>query len=310
MLRIALTADPELPVPPKLYGGIERIVDFLARGLAARGHDVTVFAHPESSTSGRLVPWPGKASRNPMDTARNTAALARHVLAERFDVVHSFSRMAYLAPLLPLPIPKLMTYQRAINRNSVRMGALLSRGSLWYSVVSERMMDGVGRGKRWRVISNGVSLDTYQFKADPGADAPFVFLGRVAAIKGPHLAIEAARRAGVPLVIAGNVPPEHQRWFDQHIAPHICGERVRYVGPLDDAGKNELLGRARALLMPILWDEPFGIVMIEAMACGTPVIGLARGSVPEVIEDGVTGFVVDDLAEMAAAIEKIETISR
>ena len=122
LLRIALTADPELPVPPLHYGGIERIVDMLVRGLAARGHDVTVFAHPDSATAGHLVPWPGRSSVSKSDTARNAATLARAVFAGQFDLVHSFSRIAYLAPILPLPIPKLMTYQREITRRSVRLG--------------------------------------------------------------------------------------------------------------------------------------------------------------------------------------------
>ena len=121
-LRIALTADPELPVPPIHYGGIERIVDMLAQGFVGAGHDVTFFAHPDSTTAGRLIPWPGRDSRSKIDTARNAATLARHVIAGRFDIVHSFSRVAYLAPLLPLPIPKLMTYQRDISRRSVRLG--------------------------------------------------------------------------------------------------------------------------------------------------------------------------------------------
>src|SRR5215467_6112612 len=113
-LRIALTADPELPVPPVHYGGIERIVDMLARGLDARGHEVIVLAHPDSATAGRLIPWPGGASRSAIDSSRNAAILTRHVLAKRFDLVHSFSRVGYLTPILPLPIPKLMTYQRQI----------------------------------------------------------------------------------------------------------------------------------------------------------------------------------------------------
>src|SRR5579863_8251579 len=120
-LRIALTADPELPVPPTHYGGIERIVDMLARALVARGHEVAVFAHPNSATAGRLIPWQGLKSRSKFDAVRNAATLTRHVCAGHFDLVHSFSRVAYLTPLLPLPIPKLMTYQREIARRSVRL---------------------------------------------------------------------------------------------------------------------------------------------------------------------------------------------
>lgn len=310
MLRIALTADPELPVPPRHYGGIERVVDMLATGLVQRGHEVTVFAHPASTTAGRLVPWPGGRSRSPLDTARNAATLAGLVFRGRFDLVHSFSRVAYLAPCLPLPIPKLMTYQRAIARRSIAWGHRLSRGTLWFSAISNRMMRGVADIGTWRLVPNGVTLAAYDFRADPGRDAPLVFLGRIEAIKGTDLAIEVARRAGLPLVIAGNVPVEHQGYFSDRIEPHLDGARVTYIGPVDDRAKNALLGRARALLMPVRWEEPFGIVMAEAMACGTPVIGFARGAVPEVVEDGVTGFIGDDIASLVSAVGQLATIDR
>ncbi len=309
-LRIALTADPELPVPPLHYGGIERIVDMLARGLVARGHQVTLFAHSDSATAGSLVPWPGRSSRSPSDTARNAATLARHVYAEHFDLVHSFSRMAYLTPLLPFPIFKLMTYQRQISQRSVRLGQSLSRGTLWYSAISRWMMRDVEEIGTWRLVFNGVPLSSYDYRPDPGPDAPLVFLGRVEEAKGPHLAIEIARRAKFQLVIAGNVPPKHRKWFQVNIAPYVDGRRVIFRGPVNDPQKNELLGCARALLMPILWDEPFGIVMAEAMACGTPVLGLSRGAVPEVVEHGVTGFVSDDLYGLVAAANRVQEIDR
>lgn len=309
-LRIALTADPELPVPPIHYGGIERIVDMLARGLASRGHEVTVFAHADSVTAGRLFAWPGRESRSMLNSFCNAATLACHVLAEPFDLVHSFSRAGYLAPILPLPIPKLMTYQRQINPRSVRLGQALSRGTLWFSAISRWMMRGVEAFGTWRLVFNGVPLETFEFRPAVRQNAPFVFLGRVEQIKGPHLAIEIARRANLPLVIAGNIPSEHHEWFQVNIAPHLDGQHVVFKGTVNDIEKNELLGCARALLMPVLWDEPFGIVMAEAMACGTPVLGLSRGAVPEVVEHGVTGFVADDVDGLVAAAGRLNEINR
>lgn len=309
-LRIALTADPELPVPPVHYGGIERIVDMLARSLTARGHEVTLFAHPGSRTEGRLIPWPGGSSRSRIDTLRNAAALTRSVISDRFDLIHSFSRVAYLTPVLPLPIPKLMTYQRSINRRSIEFGHRLSRGSLHFSAISRWMMTDVQDVGVWHLVFNGVPLSAYDYRSELGPDAPLVFLGRVEEIKGPHFAISVALAANLPLVIAGNVPDEHRAWFDANIAPHIDGRQIVYSGPVDDAQKNKLLGRARALLMPIVWEEPFGIVMVEAMACGTPVIGFSRGAVAEVVEHGLTGFVVADVEEMVAAVDKIDAIHR
>lgn len=310
LLRIALTVDPELPVPPAHYGGIERIVDMLARGLVGRGHEVTIFANSESTTAGRLVPWRGRSSRSGLDIARNAVTLSCHVAGGRFDIVHSFSRVAYLAPLLPLPIPKLMTYQRDISCRSVRIGHMLSRGTLWFSAISRQLMERAADVGTWRLVFNGVPLATYDLHPDPGPDAPLVFLGRVEEIKGPHIAIEVSRRSGFPLVIAGNVPVEHRAFFEAKIKPHLDGAQVTYVGPVDDRAKNLLLGRARALLMPVLWEEPFGIVMVEAMACGTPVIGLARGAVPEVVEDGVTGYVADDIDGLVAAVGQTAAITR
>jgi glycosyltransferase involved in cell wall biosynthesis len=309
-MKIALTADPELPVPPKLYGGIERIVDMLAIGLVARGHDVTVFAHPDSTTAGRLVPWPGGTSQSRIDTLRNAVALWRGVAGGGYDIVHSFSRIAYLTAILPLGLPKLMTYQRVISPRTVRLGHMLSRGSLHFSAISDWMMQEVGGIGDWTMIPNGVPLASYRFEAHVAPDAPLVFLGRIEEIKGPHLAIELARRTGRRLVIAGNIPPDKQDWVDAHVLPHVDGQQITYVGPVDDVQKNALLGQAAAFLMPILWDEPFGIVMAEALACGTPVIGLRRGAVPEVVIDGVSGFVGDTLDDLEQAIYRIGEIDR
>ena len=309
-MKIALTADPEIPVPPVHYGGIERVVDMLARNLALRGHDVTLFAHPSSRCPVRTMGWPGANSVSRADTIRNALALSRQVARRGFDLVHSFSRLAYLAPILPRAIPKLMSYQREISPATTRLAHRLSRGTLRFSAISQKMMRNVESLGEWRMIPNGVPIDAYAFRATAAPDAPLVFLGRVEEIKGPHLAIEAAARAGRQLIIAGNVPDAHRGWFDAHVAPRLDGLKVRYVGPVDDSQKSQLLGKACALLMPVVWDEPFGIVMAEAMACGTPVIGFRRGAVPEVVENEVTGFVVDSLDEMTDAIARVGALDR
>lgn len=308
-LRIALTADPELPVPPVHYGGIERIVDLLAVELAGRGHAVTLFAHPDSTSPVRRLAWPGRGSRTALDTLRNAAFLARQVVAGRLDLVHSFSRLAYLAPILPLPVPKLMSYQREISPRTTAGAHRLSRGTLAFTAASRQMI-GPDLAGRWQVVPNAVTLATFPFRPEVGPDAPLMFLGRLESVKGPDIAIEVALRAGRRLILAGNVPDAHRGWFEARVAPHLDGDRIRHVGPVDDAGKAELLGRSLALLMPIRWDEPFGIVMIEAMACGTPVIGLRRGAVPEVVQDGETGFLADDPDGLVAAVGRAAAIGR
>lgn len=160
------------------------------------------------------------------------------------------------------------------------------------------------------MVPNGVPLDVYDFAPTVAPDAPLVFLGRIEEIKGPHLAIEIARRTGRRLVIAGNIPEEKRAWVEEHVLPHVDGTNITYIGPVNDQQKNALLGTAAAFLMPILWDEPFGIVMAEALACGTPVLGLRRGAVPEVVVDGVCGFVADTVDELVAAVPRIAAIDR
>jgi len=203
-----------------------------------------------------------------------------------------------------------MSYQRQVSPRTTRLALALSRNTLEFTAISGAMMRGVKDIGRWNLIPNGVPLEPYQFRATVGSDAPLVFLGRVEEIKGPHLAIEVAKRCGLPLIIAGNIPRDKQDWFDAHIGPAVDGRQIRYIGPVDDAQKSEILGSARAFLMPILWDEPFGIVMTEALACGTPVLGLSRGSVPEIVEDGVSGFVCRDVEGLIKAVGRIGEIDR
>jgi glycosyltransferase involved in cell wall biosynthesis len=215
-----------------------------------------------------------------------------------------------MAPFLPAPVPKLMTYQREISPRTTALAQRLARGTLRFSAIGRHMIEHVRHIGEWSYVPNGVPLSAYAFRARVDDDAPLAFLGRIEEIKGPHIAIEAARRAGRKIVLAGNVPAEHYAWFESHVKPRIDGRDVVYVGPVDDRQKNELLGRVGALLMPISWEEPFGIVMVEAMACGTPVIGFRRGAVPEVISDGMTGYIVDTIDEMTAAVGRLSRLKR
>jgi glycosyltransferase involved in cell wall biosynthesis len=311
-LRIAVTVDPEIPVPPRLYGGIERIVDMLVCELLRRGHEVTLFANLESQVSCRLLPYPGSRSQNIIDTMANMWHVSNAIQRGRFDVVHSFARLAYLTPLLPLRIPKIMSYQRSVGPTSVRLGNLLSRGTLSFTACGEHLVRQWRGAGNFHVIYNGVPLGTYQCTARVEPDAPLIYLGRVEEIKGVHLAIEVAQKSGRRLIVAGNVPDaeHHRRYFAERIEPHLDGKTVEYVGAVDDSAKNQLLGRSAAMLMPLLWEEPFGIVMAEALACGTPVIGLRRGSLPEIVQHGVNGFVCDSVDEMASVVGRIAEIDR
>jgi glycosyltransferase involved in cell wall biosynthesis len=309
-LHILVTADPELPVPPRFYGGIERIVELLIVGLRRRGHRITLLAHPASSVDCDRVGYRGAHSRSVASTIRNASQVLSETRRRRPDLVQSFGRLAYLAPVLPRRLPKVMSYQRAITPRTVHWADRLARGTLHFTACSARLMAPVASAGAWHVIHNGVPIARYAFTEAVPDDAPLVFLGRIEEIKGPHLAIDVARETGRRLVIAGNVPDDHRAYFERTIAPHVDGRAVTFVGPVDDAEKDRLLGSAAALLMPVLWEEPFGIVMAEALACGTPVIGLARGAVPEVVDDGVTGFVCEDVRGMVQAVGRVSRLSR
>jgi len=310
-VRIAITVDPEIPVPPELYGGIERVVSMLVCRLTARGHDVTLFAHRDSQVPCRLLPYPAQQSAGTSNILRNLHHVAWELRKGSYDLVHSFGRLIYLLPVLPLRLPKIMSYQRTITPRNILAGEILSRGSLHFTACGRHMISRWDGSSQWHVIYNGVPLDAYRAIYEVPANAPLAYLGRIERIKGVHLAIEVAKRSGRRLHIAGNVSAgaEHQQYFRQEIVPHLGGD-IEYIGPVDDCAKNELLGSSAALLMPILWEEPFGIVMAEALACGTPVVGLRRGSVPEIVQDGINGFVCGSVEEMAAAVARLSAIDR
>lgn len=309
-LKIALIADPELPVPPLLYGGIERIIAMLIEGYTKLGHEVSLFAHPDSVTSAKLFPYKGKRSTNKADVLKNTLLINTELFKSRYSIIHSFGRLIFLFPQLPLGVPKLMSYQREPTLSQIKKATKLSKkNTLAFTGCSAYISNQILPFAPAFSIFNGVNLKSYDFKNEVAPDAPLIFLGRIEPIKGAHIAIEVAQATGKKLVIAGNIPSEYQDYFDEKIKPQL-NEHIKYVGPVNDIQKNQILGNAVAFLMPIEWDEPFGIVMAEAMACGTPVIGFNRGSVPEVIIQGKNGFKCDTIQEMIQYTQKIENIDR
>ena len=297
-MKILLTVDPEIPVPPIGYGGIERIVDMLINQYVQKGHEVTLCAHPDSKVDCVHIGWNGAKSQNKVDLLKNTAQLTRLVYSNKFDVVHSFSRLAYMTALLPLSIPKIMSYQREPTLSQAKKTNLLARkGSLVFTGCSNYISNQISTVAEAYTIYNGAPMHLYNATTSVNEDAPLVFLGRIEPIKGTAIAIEVAKKTDKKLIIAGNIPPEHQSYFDEKIKPLLDGQ-IKYIGTVNDVQKNELLQSALAFLMPIEWNEPFGIVMAEAMACGTPVLGFGRGSVPEVVAHGETGYISRTADEM------------
>ena len=319
-MRVLLTADPYIPVPPVHYGGIERVIDVLVRELVRRGHEVTLVAHPDSRTPARLVPYGEPPHGGYRIRAKELMQVGSVLWRERrdADVVHSFGRLAALLPILPRrQLPKIQSYQRdSVPWTSVSRAVRLAGPSLVFtgcsSSVYRHRPPGPALGGDWRTIFNCVELATYTPALAVPADAPLVFLGRLDPVKGAHDANAIARGARRRLVLAGNLVTDgpDAGYFAERIAPHVDGVDVRYVGPVDDAQKNRLLGEAAALLMPIGWEEPFGIVMAEALACGTPVIAFARGSVPEVVRHGVNGFACGSVEDAVAAVGSLDRIDR
>ncbi len=313
-MRLLITADPELPVPPKLYGGIERIVDILVTELRSRGHTVGLVAHRDStSPADVLFPWRGFKSQNKYDALRNTATLWSAAQKFQPDIIHSFSRVLYLLPLLNSRLPKIMSYQRQPSGRTVGWGAKLAKGSLTFTGCSDYICrQGGVAGGVWHTIPNCVELEKYTFQQNVERNAPLVFLSRVERIKGAHSAIAVARRTGRRLLIAGNYSTTgvERRYWEEEIVPHLGKDGIEYVGTVNDEQKNLLLGKAAAMIVPIQWEEPFGIVFAEALACGTPVISCPLGGLPEIVRHGIDGYLVNNVEEAIAAIDNLSDIDR
>jgi glycosyltransferase involved in cell wall biosynthesis len=315
-MRILLLMDPLIPVPPRHYGGIERVIADLADALVQRGHDVTLWAAPGSGTAARLETFGREGEWTRWSNIRNTLTVSRRFLRDRdrFDLVHNFGRLAYLATIFRRDVPKVQTYMRKINPENMRKATRLGARRMHYTAVSAAIRDtGAPGGGDWSVIYNCARPDRYTFQGDTDPrSAPLVFLGRLERCKGAHTAIDVAQRLQRRLIIAGNLStlPEEKTYFEQEVRPRIDGSLVTYIGPVDDVQKDALLGGAAAMLLPIEWLEPFPVVLPEALLCGTPVVAFRRGGVPEGIDDGRTGFNCDTVDQMCAAVGRLTEIDR
>jgi glycosyltransferase involved in cell wall biosynthesis len=305
-VRVGLIAPPWFPLPPSGYGGAERVVGVLADGLSERGHEVTLFAPPGSRTRARLVSPlrelpPEALVGNAWYEAAHAVVAYEH--GADFEIIHD-----HLAPV-GASIGAISGYRVVHTLHApftphVRPLYELIAERLWFVAISESQRLTAPPNLRWGgTVYNGIPVSEYPFREQK--DDFLLFLGRTDEEKAPHLAIEAARRAGRRLVLCVSTKIERERiYWEEKIAP-LLGDDVEVKGECDQKQKADLLARAAALLFPIQWAEPFGLVMTEAMACGTPVIGWRNGSVPEVVADGETGFVVTTVGEMTAAVERL-----
>jgi glycosyltransferase involved in cell wall biosynthesis len=311
-MRIAQVSPLFEAVPPKLYGGTERVVSNLTEELVTLGHEVTLFATGDSVTSARLeAVWPQAIRLDPTVCDWN-AVYARMLelvyrQAGEFDVIHFHTDYYPFSLFSRQPTPHVTTLHGRLD---------LPEFAHVYNLFPHVPVVSISDAQRrplprigWvRTVRHGLPK-TRLMPQKVGQDY-FAFLGRISPEKGLDKAIRIAGRCGAKLKVAAKVDKADQEYFDQDIKPLLSQGHVEFVGEINDAEKAHFLSGAHALLFPIDWPEPFGLVMIEAMACGTPVIAFNRGSVPEVVEDGLTGFVVQDEAEAAAAIERLGTLSR
>jgi len=309
-LRIAMIAPPWFTVPPQGYGGVENMCADLVDGLVDRGHEVTLIgAGPAGTRAGRFLTTyaepPSGRLGEPLPEVLHTAAVARILAGLDVDLVHDHTLAGPLSAR-GRGVPTVVTMH----------GPVAGEPGEYYRQLGDTVaLVAISAAQRraapdlaWRgTVHNAIDVTTFPYCADKGEMV--LFLGRLHPDKGVHLAIDAARAAGLPIVVAGKCSePVELEYFRTFIEPRL-GPDVTIFGTADAATKRELLARAAALVFPIQWDEPFGMVMIEAMACGTPVVALRRGAVPEVVVDGVTGIVCDDLSGLPAAITAARNLS-
>jgi glycosyltransferase involved in cell wall biosynthesis len=310
-LRIAQVAPLSESVPPKLYGGTERVVAYLTDELVRQGHDVTLFASGDSHTSGRLVPACSTALR--LNGCREY--LAPHLVmleqlvrrAQEFDIIHFHIGLAHYPLARRLPIVHVTTLHGRLDLPEL-VPLYGEYDDMPVVSISHAQRSPLPHARWLATIHHGLPPEEFTFSSGPGEY--FAFLGRISPEKRVDRAIAIARATGTPIRIAAKVDPADQVYFDCEIEPLLDDPLVEYIGEIGERDKSDFLGRAKALLFPIDWPEPFGLVMIEALACGTPVVAFGHGSVREILEDGRTGFIVSNVDEAIAAARRVDALSR
>ena len=311
-MRIAQVAPLYESVPPQAYGGTERVVAYLTEALVEQGHAVTLFASGDSTTRAELVPISPQSLRLDPECVDQ---LAHHMLlleqvfrqADRFDIVHFHIDYLHFPLTRRMALPHLTTLHGRLD-----IPDLVPLYQEYREMPVVSISDHQRQPLPWLnyqgTVYHGLPADLHTFH--PNAGTYLAFLGRISPEKGVDQAIAIAREAGMPLMIAAKVDPADQNYFDEVVRPLLDEPGVEFIGEIGEAEKDAFLGDAYALLFPIDWPEPFGIVMIESLACGTPVIAFRHGSVPEVLEHGVTGLIVEDAAGAVRAVERVLRIDR
>ncbi|MGX5801102.1 glycosyltransferase family 4 protein [Bradyrhizobium sp. Arg314] len=316
-MRIAHVAPLYESVPPKLYGGTERIVFYITEALVELGHDVTLFASGDSESSARLASGRDQAIR--LDPRPKKSEIAAHLAmladvrerAGEFDVIHF-----HLSHFLHFPFFEQIAGRTVTTPHGrldyVDLAPAYKRFPRFPMIsISHSQKRGLPDANWLATIHHGLPLDAYGPTYEPQPKEPYLaFLGRLSRDKRPDRAIEIARRSGLKLKLAAKIGDDDRAYFQDNIEALIDGDRIDYVGEITESEKSEFLGNAAGLLFPIEWPEPFGLVAIEAMACGTPVIAWNRGALPEIVDNGVTGFVVDNVDDAVASVPALLGLDR
>lgn len=312
-MRIAQVAPLHESVPPKMYGGTERILHWLTEGLIEKGHEVTLFASGDSTTTAKLVAIVPKALRLEggfmVDKTGFHSLMYEQVfkVASDFDIIHFHSDYAHLPYVRLMQTPTLTTHHSRLDY--LPLADILKESNGYPAVSISEAQRGPIPWLNWQAtIHHGMPRDMFVLNEQPSDY--ILFLGRLCPEKRPDRAIEIAKQAGMRLKIAAKVDPVDREYFSTEIEPLLDDSFIEYVGEVDDSQKQELIGNAYALIHPIEFPEPFGIVMIESLACGTPIVAFRTGSIPEVVDEGLTGFVVDDIPSAVEALKKVRTLDR
>lgn len=301
-MRVALVASPFISIPPPGYGGTELFVSNLAEGLERSGIHAVVYCNGESTVNAEKrwcypkAEWPLETESSGMFKELEHVAWSVHDAGRDCDLIHINSASAVsLTRFVAAPFVCTIhhAYEQALTSFYER------HPEIYYTAISHHQAS-LHPTLNMRTIHHG--LDFRKYRLQSKKENYLCFLGRIAPMKGTHLAIEAALKAGIPLKIAGEIQPIFRSYFDKMVKPHLDGKMIEYVGELGLEGKNQLLGSSMGMLFPIQWEEPFGLVLIEAMACGTPVFAFRSGAVPEIVLDGVSGRLCSSIDELVSAV--------
>lgn len=309
-MRVLMLAPIWERVPPRAYGGIEVVVASLVDGLIARGIDVTLMASGDSTTAARLHSVLDKPLREQVESFRNPDLVQWAHVAEglreasgRFDLIHNHAGELAMAFGRLIGTPMLTTFH---GPPDIELKRLWSYYSSPFNSISRSAAQGHPPEQNMGVVYNGIDVESFPF--EPVKSDDLLFLSRISPEKGPLEAIQVARLAGRRLILAGKIDFKDRAFFEQHVKPMIDDDQIVFVGEADYASKRHLYARSAALLFPISWPEPFGLVMVEAAACGTPVLAFPRGAASEIVVDGVTGFLPATVEEMAACVPHLSAI--